>query len=109
MNNISAELPTCVLMSHVQNIIKETIITHPTNTTTIAVLVLQNGATAIGINYGTIDIKDNNREVAINMAIKDAMEKVFELENYLLRQKHYELNLKKEADNVVKEINHFQH
>ncbi len=54
---------------------------------TICELVLKNGAKVIGINYGAIDPTRHSAERGKEEAKKQALEKVWELEGYLLRQK----------------------
>lgn len=56
-------------------------------TTTVCLLTLKNGAKVIGYNYGSIDPDNQNWEVGKNSAKDMAVDKVWELEGYLLREK----------------------
>lgn len=67
----------------------------PSGTVTSCLLELANGAKVIGINYGSIDPASQNWEFGRKAAREAALEKVWELEGYLLRQKLYEKRNKK--------------
>lgn len=54
-------------------------------TVTVCLLTLRNGAKVIGYNYGSIDPEQQNWEQGKNAAYSMALEKVWELEGYLLR------------------------
>lgn len=58
---------------------------------TICVATLRNGATVVGHNHGPIDSAEFNQQTAEKLSKEMAFQKVWELENYLLRQRHYEL------------------
>lgn len=57
----------------------------PGTTVTVCLLTLRNGAKVIGYNYGSIDPEQQNLEQGKNAAYTMALEKVWELEGYLLR------------------------
>lgn len=54
---------------------------------TICILTLKNGAKQVGVNYGAIDPDRQNWEYGQQEARKQALEKVWEAEGYLLRQR----------------------
>lgn len=62
----------------------------PNTHITICVLTLINGAKVLGKNYGSIDPDRNNEVMGKEYAFKEAVEKVWELEGYLLRQRLYD-------------------
>ncbi|MBS0476506.1 MAG: hypothetical protein JSR28_15355 [Proteobacteria bacterium] len=68
-------------------VVKETIEAVPGTTITIATLHLRNGAKAIGINYGAIDPAVQDWAIGAREAKKQAYDKVYELEGYLLRER----------------------
>ena len=55
-------------------------------------LELKNGAKVLGHNYGAIDPARQNDQIGRGAAYKMAEDKVWELEGYLLRQRHHEAN-----------------
>ena len=57
----------------------------PGTTVTVCLLILRNGAKVIGYNYGSIDPEQQNWELGKHNAYSTALEKVWELEGYLLR------------------------
>lgn len=61
--------------------------THPDTTITICVLLLRNGAKVVGVNYGAIDAQRQDWEIGKREARAQAVEKVWELEGYALRNK----------------------
>lgn len=61
--------------------------THPLGLLTFCVLVLDNGAKAVGINYGAIDPAGHSAEMGRAEARKDAENKVWELLGFRLRDK----------------------
>lgn len=71
-------------------IVKETLENLPGTTITLVTLYLRNGAKTIGINYGAIDPAQQNWEIGAREARRQAVDKVFELEGYLLRQRLFE-------------------
>ena len=60
--------------------------------TTICQLTLQNGFTVIGVS-ACVDPKNFDKEIGQNIAKDNAVEKVWELEGYLLRQRLFEKGL----------------
>lgn len=76
-------------------IVQQDLITVPGTTTTICVLHLQNGFTVMG-KSACIDPKEFNEDIGASIAFEDAMNKVWELEGYLLAQRRYEAGLTKE-------------
>lgn len=80
-------MKTKVTPEEVLSVIKKVeYITPPGTTLTICVLTLQNGAKVTSTNYGTIDPADQDWEKGKQVSYRQALEKVWELENYLLRQ-----------------------
>ena len=61
-------------------------------TTTVCQLTLQNGFTVIGTS-ACIDPLEFNKTVGEKVAWDNALEKVWELEGYLLQQKRFEAGL----------------
>lgn len=59
----------------------------PSSTVTVCLLTLRNGAKVVGHNYGAIDPARQDWSTGQNEARKMALEKVWELEGYLLRQR----------------------
>ena len=57
----------------------------PGTTVTVCLLTLRNGAKVSGYNCGAIDPEQQNWEQGKNAAYSMALEKVWELEGYLLR------------------------
>lgn len=54
---------------------------------TICILTLKNGTRHVGVNYGAIFPEDHSWEYGEKDAKTQALNKVFESENYLLRQR----------------------
>lgn len=67
----------------------------PGTTVTVVTLRLRNGACAVGINYGAIDPTQHDWKRGLDEATKKAEEKVYELENYVLRESFRLLELDK--------------
>ncbi len=61
----------------------------PTTTTTICQLTLQNGFVVVGTS-ACIDKNSFSKEIGEQEAYKNALDKVWELEGYLLKQRLYE-------------------
>lgn len=68
-------------------------------TVTVCLLHLRNGAKVIGYNYGSISVENQDWDLARVNAKAMAVEKVWELEGYLLRQRLHEEALAKEYPN----------
>ena len=62
----------------------------PNTSITICTICLQNGAKLVGKNYDSIDPQNQSWELAKQLAYKDAFEKLWELESYLLHQRMFE-------------------
>ena len=62
--------------------------------TTICQLTLQNGFTVVGVS-ACVDPKNFDKEIGQGIAKDNAVEKVWELEGYLLRQRLFEKGLVK--------------
>lgn len=60
--------------------------------TTICQLTLQNGFTVVGVS-ACVAPKNFDKEIGQNIAKDNAVEKVWELEGYLLRQRLFEKGL----------------
>lgn len=76
---------------HVESLIKyEDYEEWPGSKTTICVLKLLNGTTVVGVNYGAVDEARHSSALGQCEARKQAIDKVFELEGYLLRQRLFE-------------------
>ena len=54
---------------------------------TICVLTLKNGTKMVGVNYGTIDPKNQDWAFGQKAARKDAFDQAWRAENYLLRER----------------------
>lgn len=73
--------------SHIDaTIVNEVIYVFPGSTVTVCMLTLRNGAKVLGHNYGSIDPSQQDWAVGRGQARAMAVEKVWELEGYLLRQ-----------------------
>lgn len=68
------------------------------DTLTICTLTLKNGAKVVGLNYGAIDPGRQDFERGKDIARKAAIEKVWELEGYLLRQRLID------SENILKRL-----
>lgn len=66
-------------------VVDEAYLVFPGTTVTVCLLTLKNGAKTIGFNYGAIDPERQNWEQGKVEARKQAIEKVWELEGYLVR------------------------
>lgn len=67
----------------------------PNTTTTLCFLHLENGYTVVG-KSACIDPKEYQEEIGASIAYEDALNKVWELEGYLLAQRRFEAGLTKE-------------
>jgi hypothetical protein len=68
-------------------IVREIDYAFPNTTVTVCLLTLRNGAKVIGHNYGAIDPSRHSAVIGRLEARKMAVEKVWELEGYLLRER----------------------
>ncbi len=55
-------------------------------TVTVCLIWLKNGAKVLGVNYGRIIPEEQNWEMGKQEAYKDAYNKIWELEGYVVRQ-----------------------
>lgn len=67
-------------------IVNEAFHVFPNSTVTVCMLTLRNGAKVLGHNYGSIDPTQQDWTVGCREARAMAVEKVWELEGYLLRE-----------------------
>lgn len=67
----------------------------PNTTTTLCILHLENGYTVVG-KSACIDLNEFSEEIGASIAYEDALNKVWELEGYLLAQRRFEAGLTKE-------------
>lgn len=72
----------------------------PDSTVTICLLSLKNGTKVTGVNYGRILPEEQDWEMGRREAYKEASNKIWELEGYLVRQGLFESKLK-QADNIL--------
>lgn len=76
----------CLTPAHIRDqVIGEDYHVFPGTTTTVALLTLRNGTKVIGHNYGSIDPARQDWDVGKREARAMAVEKIWELEGYLLR------------------------
>lgn len=64
----------------------------PGSTTTICYLTMQNGFTILG-QSACVDPKDYNVALGEKYAYEDAVEKIWQLEGYLLAERRYQAGL----------------
>jgi len=74
--------------------------------TTICVLVLANGGIQLGVNYCPVSAENWNADVARELAEKDARNKLWELEGYVLRQRLFEQ--RREENEIADALADFQ-
>lgn len=91
--NIPEDIQKYLSLQDVESVVASEEYLTPSGTMTICVLSLRNGAKVTGVNYGAIDPNRQNWEEGRKAARSDAMEKVWELEGYLLRQKLYQASI----------------
>ncbi len=72
-------------------IVKEQFHVFPESTVTVCCLTLKNGFTTIG-ESACADVKNFDEEVGKKIARKNARERIWLLEGYLLRQRLHDLN-----------------
>lgn len=73
---------------HIEDVIQDTqFYVFPGTTVTVCLLTLKNGAKAIGHNYGSIDVARQDWATGRFESRAMAIEKVWELEGYVLRNK----------------------
>lgn len=76
----------------------------PETTVTTCLISLTNGTKLLGVNYGRILPEEQDWEMGKQEAYKDAFNKIWELEGYLVRQGLYEDALLNEAVKEVVEV-----
>ncbi len=69
-------------------------------TVTVCLIWLKNGAKVLGVNYGRILPEEQNWEMGKQEAYKDAYNKIWELEGYLVRQNLHEFESVKNVHEV---------
>lgn len=74
-------------------IVKEQYHVFEGTTVTVCLLTLPNGAKVIGHNYGSVSVENQNWDMGRKYAREMAVEKIWELEGYLLRQQLHESEL----------------
>lgn len=72
----------------------------PETTVTTCLISLKNGAKVLGVNYGRILPEEQDWEMGKQEAYKDAFNKIWELEGYLVRQGLYKQSQLDKALNV---------
>lgn len=75
----------------------------PETTTTICTLVLQNGFTVVG-KSACVSAANFDKQIGEDIARNDALDKVWELEGYLLKQREFDKGASPQ-DRVAKEFN----
>lgn len=70
---------------------------------TVCVLTLQNGFKVTG-QSSPVSTENFNEDIGKKMAYNNAMEKIWELEGYLLKQRLYEADNSKLSQETVKQI-----
>jgi len=93
-------LPKKVSMEHIGSIIKEEVYhVFPNTTVTVCLIKLKNNTNVVGYNYGAVDPDEHSFERGKTEARAAAINKIWELETYLLREaKHLETDRQNEAD-----------
>lgn len=94
MKSITPEHITSVILSRTVDRI-------PNTTVTIVTLHLKNGATAVGIDKGTVNREDHDWHLGLVNATNDARAKVHELESYLLHEKLWQQQRDKEIMSIL--------
>lgn len=80
--------PPRITPAHIDSVIKgEQYQVFEGTTVTVCLLTLKNGAKVIGHNYGSIDPTQQDWDIGKTEAKKMAVEKVWELEGYLLKDR----------------------
>jgi hypothetical protein len=87
----SVAVADTVTKEHIESIIKAETYNFPAGTTlTICLLTLVNGFTIVGTSASVSETKFDPK-IGKDIAHDNAIEKIWELEGYLLKQKQYEL------------------
>lgn len=75
----------------IQAVIKDEVYTRlPDSNTTVCQLHLQNGFTVLGVNMGSVDPANYDQKIGCEYAYKDAVNKIWQLEGYLLAERLYQ-------------------
>ena len=97
MQEQQQDLPTSLTMSDIVEKIKRVdYVVMPNSTTTVCQLHLENGYTVIGTS-ACVDPRKFNKATGEHSAYENAVDKIWELEGYLLKQRRYEAGLKDEV------------
>ena len=89
-------IPNKLSVEAIESKVKDTnLLRVPNTTTTLCILYLENGYTVVG-KSACIDPKEYQEEIGASIAYEDALNKVWELEGYLLAQRRFEAGLTKE-------------
>ena len=80
-------MKTHLTLEDIEAVIESEKYEFPSGGMTICILTLKNGARVIGVNYGAIDKGNQDWNLGRKNAREQAIEKVWELEGYLLRQR----------------------
>lgn len=93
MNDAPQDLPTSLTLADILAKIKRSdYIVMPDSTTTVCQLRLENGYTVIG-QSACVDPRKFNKAMGEQYAYNQALDKVWELEGYLLKQRRFEAGL----------------
>jgi hypothetical protein len=97
MKEQTQDLPTALTASDlIEKIKRVEYVVMPKSTTTVCQLHLENGYTVIGTS-ACIDPRRFNKATGEHYAYEDAVEKLWELEGYLLKQRRFEAGIKDEV------------
>jgi len=93
MNDSPKDLPTTVTFADILAKVKRAdYMVMPDSTTTICQLTLENGYTIIG-KAACVDPRKFSKATGEKYAYEDAIDKIWELEGYLLKQRRFEARL----------------
>jgi len=92
MNNEEAEKVTSITIEHIKSmVIGEEFYVFPSTQLTVCCLTLKNGFTVTG-KSACVDPKNFNKEKGEEVSRNSAINEIWQLEGYLLKQKFYEEN-----------------
>lgn len=90
MKEQQQDLPASLTMSDIVEKIKRVdYVVMPNSTTTVCQLTLENGFTVIGTS-SCVDPRKFNKATGEHYAYENAVEKIWQLEGYLLKQRRHE-------------------
>jgi hypothetical protein len=93
MNDGPQDIPNSLTLADILAKVKRAdYIVMPDSTTTVCQLRLENGYTVIG-QSACVDQRKFNKAMGEQYAYNDALDKVWELEGYLLKQRRFEAGL----------------